>query len=354
MKRYFLKVLVPVLIFTSTFLCLLWLRESIFDKPKVQRVINVATPLKDLDFIYPEKGYEKNYPYLFPAHNFEHTYLRDNGSLIYKVNYTLDGAGYRNPLQKIGSYKKHLLLVGCSWTFGLGLPAEETLSHHIQKITPNHRSYNLAINGSGPHDHLYLMDKYPLTKYVTEPSGVMVYVFFSDQFNRANSSPAYLDWAERGRPYYKMIKGELTYSGQIGDSEEYIKYHQFKAKGLARTYIETYELTSTLDDQIELFVAMILNIKMNYLSQFPHGQFVFGIVPYADPITSMTKKLLKALTLKNIRVIPIGSMDEPFKEKLGEGEMSRYLIKDDGHPNGLANAKFSHHLVEWLRLKGDL
>jgi hypothetical protein len=354
MRKYFLKALIPISIFLVTFVGLLWFRERIISKPPVQRIFNVAARIENLDLVYPEKGNGKNFPYLLPAHNFEHTYLREDGSLIYRVNYTLDGAGYRNPLIKTGSYQKHLLLVGCSWTFGLGLPPEETLSHKVQKLTPNHRSYNLAINGSGPHDHLYLMDKYPLSQYVTEPSGLMVYVFFSDQFNRANSAPAYLEWAEKGRPFYKMVNGALTYMGQIGDSKDYLEYQQFKAKGLARSYIETYEMTSSLDAKMDLFVEIILSIKKNYLKQFPQGQFVFGVVPYADPLNAKTTKLLEALTMKKIKVIPIESMGEHFKEILKEGEMSKYLIKDDGHPNGLANSKFSQHLIDWLKLKGDL
>ncbi len=319
-------------------------------KPDIQRVFYKASKIENVKLVYPSKGEQKDYPYLLPAHNFEHTYLREDGSLIYKVNYTLDGAGYRNPLKKTRSYQKHILLMGCSWTFGLGLPPEETLSYNLQKIIPDYHSYNLAMNGSGPHDHLFLLEKYPLSRYVTESEGVMVYVFFSDQFRRANSAPSYLDWAEKGRPFYKMVSETLVYKGKIGESSEYLEYQKFKQNGLARSYIESHQLTSSSDKEVKLFVELILRIKKNYLEQFPKGKFVFGLIPYADPKSSVVKKMLKSLAANKVDIIPIKAMENDFKENLQEGEISRYLIKDDGHPSGLANKKFSSHLAKWLQV----
>jgi hypothetical protein len=67
--------------------------------------------------------------------------------IIYDVRYTLDEYRRRWTDAHSSNANKHLILSGCSATFGEGINDNETLSHHLQKKLPDTNVFNLGIPG---------------------------------------------------------------------------------------------------------------------------------------------------------------------------------------------------------------
>ena len=60
-----------------------------------------------------------------------------------KVTYITNSLGMRS--KEVGFSKGHILLVGDSVTFGLGVNNNETISHYLEKINNKHQVLNLGI-----------------------------------------------------------------------------------------------------------------------------------------------------------------------------------------------------------------
>ena len=62
-----------------------------------------------------------------------------------KVTYTTNSLGMRS--KEVDFSKGHILLVGDSVTFGLGVNNNETVSHYLEKINNEHQVLNLGFLG---------------------------------------------------------------------------------------------------------------------------------------------------------------------------------------------------------------
>jgi hypothetical protein len=60
-----------------------------------------------------------------------------------KVTYITNSLGMRS--KEVGFSKGHILLVGDSVTFGLGVNNNETISHYMEKINNEHKLLNLGV-----------------------------------------------------------------------------------------------------------------------------------------------------------------------------------------------------------------
>jgi hypothetical protein len=331
---------------------MLWLRERYMNtKPDSTAGLTykyVATPLPNIKKIYPEK----KEPYLAAATNFNHTYRRADKSLIYDVNYATDGAGYRNPGTEIPTKKvpSHVLLVGCSQIFGLGINYKDTLSARLGNLLPNHAVYNLGIPGAGANDHLYLYQTFPLEKLVTQKAGVMLYVYYSDHFYRSTMAPQYLNWAEPTRPVFGLKDDRPIFLGRLQDQDEWKMFQALKKTGLERTGMELAKLADeTNPDKIKLVASVIQETKNTYLKSFPKGKFYFVIFPNNNYLTESTQLIVQDLKARGMEMASYEEMSKNFHEDLKPGEVSRYFVApEDQHPNGHANQIFSELLVEWL------
>jgi hypothetical protein len=64
-----------------------------------------------------------------------------------KVEYTLNSLGYRGPEFDVHDWKNSIVVIGCSCVFGVGVSDDETITHHLSKITGKN-VINLGVGGS--------------------------------------------------------------------------------------------------------------------------------------------------------------------------------------------------------------
>ncbi len=122
-----------------------------------------------------------------------------------KVTYTTNSLGFRS--NEIDKSKEHILILGDSVAFGVGVNDNETVSHYIQKETPKYQVQNLASVGYSI-DQYYLKLKKHIHKF--KPKYVISIIFSgNDWFETIQDNM----WGVN-KPFYKIDNGKLTKTNQ--------------------------------------------------------------------------------------------------------------------------------------------
>jgi hypothetical protein len=352
-----------ILYIIITSLCLFFLfvyaREKIFLTPPDEELVTsyVSSDLSDVKTIYPRKNENLFNQYLNPATSHQHSLKIKNGEEIFNVNYSIDGGGYRNSKDlHLEKRKEHLLLVGCSLVFGIGIEKKDTLSHYLSEKWPKKAVYNMGLPGSGPHDHLWLLQQFDLKKYVSQTNGSMVYIYFYGQVERATYQASYYDWAEGGRPYFVLNeKGVPEYRGPIEETTSWKIVQSQKKIGLRQTSLEAFNILSNDSaERLKLFSEIVIALKNEYLKKFPNGKFYFVTVPHTYEYTPESEAIIEYLKQRGVTVSPYEEMNISFHKELENYPNKQLNVHEkEGHPNGLANKLFANEIHNWLKTMQD-
>lgn len=81
--------------------------------------------------------------------------IQSLGLKLYDVKYRITQLNYRHtPLAKPKQKTESIILLGCSYTFGLGVEDEHTIANYLQKKLPDYTVFNFGIPGAGLNDIL--------------------------------------------------------------------------------------------------------------------------------------------------------------------------------------------------------
>ena len=103
-----------------------------------------------------------------------------------KLSYSTNSRGFRS--EKVDSSKDHILILGDSVAFGVGVNDNETLSHYLNKSKPEHQVLNLAVSGYSI-DQYYLILKRNISR--TNPKWVVVIIFSGNDWWETGQNTAY-------------------------------------------------------------------------------------------------------------------------------------------------------------------
>ena len=118
-----------------------------------------------------------------------------------RVTYTTNSLGFRS--KEIDQSKEHILILGDSVAFGIGVNDNETVSHYVQQKTPKYQVLNLAVSGYSIGQY-YLKLKKEIKK--TTPKYIIPIIFSGN------------DWIETiqnnifgvSKPFFKIKDGKLA------------------------------------------------------------------------------------------------------------------------------------------------
>lgn len=105
---------------------------------------------------------------------FEKNLKNSNDDWVYrkkKIYYNFNSDGYRCPEWQDINWLDSIVLIGCSYTLGVGLADEDTVSSQLQKIT-GHPTVNLGVGSSS--NHLMLFNSLRLIDQRIHPKAVIV------------------------------------------------------------------------------------------------------------------------------------------------------------------------------------
>lgn len=118
-----------------------------------------------------------------------------------KITYTTNSMGFRS--DEVDPSKEHILVIGDSVAFGLGVNDDETVSYYLSQKLKKYQVLNLAVPGYSI-DQYYLTLKRHISK--TKPKLIIVVLFSGN------------DWVETGqnhifgisKPFFEIDRDEVT------------------------------------------------------------------------------------------------------------------------------------------------
>jgi hypothetical protein len=267
---------------------------------------------------------------------------RASGATIYDVVYSVDACSRRvTPVTDSGSRHDHLLFFGCSFTYGEGLPDDETLPYFVVRSAPAYRPYNYAFHGHSPTEMLAKMESGSLPGEVPEKQGILIYVFMDAHVARVIGSMRVATSWGRNRPYYCLDRdGNPVHHGDFTTGRPLLS-------GIYRLFSHSRLLQALQIDlpprvtarHLQLTARIIDSARKLYLQRFPAGDFYVVIYPGSR----YGHRLQPLLERMGVKVLDYSG--------LFDRNDLRYVISpEDRHPNRLANETLAAQLVRDLHL----
>lgn len=247
--------------------------------------------------------------------------LSYEGEEIYDVVYTIGKDGYRNDIQNT-DYTVYIY--GCSFTFGLGLNDNETLSYYLFQ---NHgiSSKNLGIHGYGLHQALYNIEQ----GLVTQRENIVNALLTSPWHAlRSSCKPSH----SGGTPQYQITSKGLQLLGTCSGGDIISRvFNKSNVVSLINSFFQDKNIIT--DSDINLYLEIIKEISR--LSEKNNSEL---IIFYIDA----TSKELENTSWSNESIISELSkfstvIDVTLAEKYEELDARFYIHELDKHPSALAN-----------------
>ncbi len=287
---------------------------------------------------YLEDGFEPH-PYLgyAPKSNTSLTSCKvAQGDTLYCATYSIDSVGRRQTLHE-PSAATHIMLFGCSFTYGEGVNDYETFAYHLALMLPyQDQVYNYGYSGYGPQQMLAHLQFGDLKSQVPQQEGTLIYTLLPEHVNRAAAAPYYLQsWGAKS-PHYALEGDSLVYyANHYAWRFWYTGWHRFLGWSGVAGLMSNREPTYTEDD-IHLTVAVIKQSQIQYLANYPKGRFVIAIPPFREK-GPLYNDLVTALRNEDIEILDLTNA-YPIE--------STFIIEGDGHPNANGHAKLAKGLFK--------
>ncbi len=264
-----------------------------------------------------------------------------NEKPIYSVYYSTDVYGRRIPENlkpSLTRRDKHLILLGCSFTFGEGLKYESSIPAILNREDSTLNTYNYGLSGFGPHQNLLLFGQglnLINRKSIKEESGFLLYTFIIAHLDRVYGSSDYLKFGaltpdvfiEDGKLITKRrSKIQLLLSEVIWMSNT-LKYFNVKLN-----YPQNEEF-------YKRFAAIINMTSKDYHKVFPNSKFLIGIYPGQNKDLKWLKYLEKEIIVIEVPA-PIDYASKKYKYVLHENH--------DRHPNQVLNEYYANFVLNIL------
>lgn len=237
------------------------------------------------------KGITKYTTRLSLGEDYKSKHINKDGSVEYNISHKLSSIGSRVDLNQNQNASKHLLLVGDSQTFGVGVMDSEVYSNLLSEhlLNSDYRVYNLGFRGWGPAANYLLFDKdlFDIRKYIKEKNGTFVYLFTPELTERDTGTASVFSYLYGTLPYYYKREGKYFVDGMFEDSfssafDRFLasinysdSYDQLRRKYLPKS-INKVNWHRMYEKTAEIFVQM----KKDYLNKFPGSEFVILICDY--------------------------------------------------------------------------
>jgi hypothetical protein len=259
------------------------------------------------------------------------------GTVFFSRLYKIDSFGRRHTEAK-GIRKQHLLLLGCSYTFGTGVEDEDTLPARLGAKLKDAQAYNFGVGGYGP-SAILLRSRHPdYFNGVTQDEGVAIYYFIDDHVPRTLGSYSLVNSWGAGLPW---IDDQLQYRGPFG----HLGYGDFafRALGVVNRLGFSWPVTYS-DRDMDKVGKVISAIRENYLRHFPRGKFLVVIAP---PLHEARIRYDMRPAFEHAGLDYIDYSDRRIREFVPDP-----YIPGDGHPIAAYYEKVGGWLAADLRKNG--
>jgi hypothetical protein len=256
---------------------------------------------------------------------------------LYKVTYSTDSWGRRvdNVHDTATSGNKHIILLGCSFTFGEGLPYHETIGSDLESALPGYHAYNYGLVGGGPHQSALFfkpgIDIINKTS-IKQDSGFALYTYIDDHLNRVYGGSIYLRYGSSSPDVY-VGDNKIIVKRRSGVSFEFNKYLN---RSELLKYFNVQASYPKSDTLYRRFAAIINYTAYKYWELYPGNQFLVGIYPVASVDTAWVRYVDKKIKVINVPV-PSDYRQNPAKYHIS--------VKYDSHPTDNFNRYYVNYII---------
>ena len=268
--------------------------------------------------------------------------LEVGGRVAYEVRYQIDEAG-RRVVDNLSGASRHLILAGCSYTFGEGVAGEAVAASHLAKLG-RWQVYNYGSPGNGPQHVFTRIRSGALSDDVPEREGVFVYMALLPTHNdRLVGSHSTLRWLGSS-PALGLRDGEVVTLGSFAQAEPVRVLISKLALGSPTLDVLAtgYAASRSPRRDPTLFVAVARACRGLYLRQFA-GRFVVGVWPDSRETPArreFTDEVVRRLRAERVEVL---DLRDPT---LAAGR--QWFLPLDGHPAPALHELLARRLAERL------
>jgi hypothetical protein len=263
--------------------------------------------------------------------------------VIYDLLYSTDGLSRRVVVDRTtGSPSKHVIFMGDSFVFGVGVRDWETLPSRFATLTSDYAVYNYGCTGYGGQQMYAKLLSGSLPGEVPEASGIMCYCMHPDHIDRAVGTFRTTGWG-RDFPRFVLEGDSLKLTGSFASSQNTRMklFDVIRRSPTARRVAIAIDTRSRSSGDYELLVALVRGSSELYLNQF-EGRFLVCVWPNRDP---RSPGFVREITREGVPVLHLETLGVPMLSP-------RYQIPYDGHPTGEYYRLTAQALVRALREQG--
>lgn len=262
-----------------------------------------------------------------------------NDSLIYKQYYRTDEFGRRiTPNAHPDSvYTDFMMVTGCSFAFGYGLPETETLSFYLDSITRK-RGYNYGVAGHGTQQTLAILRSRDLRTEIEEQNGVLIHLFIDDHIPRLIGSRRLIKLWAQNFPYYFLDGDSLRQDGTFWTGRYWLT--RFYRAISQSAFIDLFDIDIpwyVSDAHLELFGAVLKASEEEFRKQYPNGDFLVVI----GPNSKLAPRISAELKTNGIEVLDLSHL-------LDKEEKQYKIHWTEGHPNNKYYLEMAEAIRQYL------
>lgn len=262
-----------------------------------------------------------------------------NEKVEFAVTYSTDQHGRRiTPIDNDQNRNEFFLFTGCSFIFGHGVKADETLPFYVGQLTRTYKPYNYGVSGYGPQSLLAKLQEGGIVGEITEKQGILVYLFLDDHLFRAMGSMQIVNAWGAYMPYYTLsTDGKLVRRGNFVTGRPMLSllYKVLGASQIA-TYYNINLHGKIKDYHIQLTARIIEESRNMYRQAFQNDNFYVLFYPGTKHGLRMIPEFQRA----GIKYLNYSALFNPADDG--------FAIEHDGHPTPKAHWTVAAKLVEDL------
>jgi hypothetical protein len=265
------------------------------------------------------------------------------GKTLYDVTYTIDPSWARRvtPGEDAKKASRFLILSGCSFTFGEGLPDDETLPAWIGRETPETRVYNYGFPGASTgEDWLRLVSIEPDDGEITEKSGTVIYVFMDRHPARTFGKMSIIGtWGPHKTHFFLDENGDVQNDGMFMYAEPFRTeaFQFFSQSGILSYFGIDLPLWDSENDW-QLFAKIIKNMDSE---AHRLGAQKFYVLFW--PASQLSTKVIPYLEREGISYLDYSHW------QLDRVTHGHHVIPGDGHPSSESDQALAKSIVETIK-----
>ena len=238
-----------------------------------------------------------------------------------------------------------ILFFGGSFTFGEGVPDEQTMPYQVGlKTHRQYQVYNFGFHGYGPHHMLAALEHNIVEEAI---QCAPRYVIYQAIVAHAARVAGRAFWDRHG-PRYVFEEGRVVFRGRFSDASLFSNdvYDQFRKSAIFQRVMRK-KAEEVEPQDIQLFGASVAAARDYVEKHYPDS--VFHVILWDWPGEERSAAMLEALRQKNITVHPMSTI-LPDREN---NTLRYQLSPSDTHPNPLAHERIAEYVVRHITVETE-